>query len=480
MDYTLAEYNAEKFESLSAKGAAEKLVNNMGYPKELLDVEYDHTYFIRGLVVDKARGNIIKLDRHKYCKRALHGFKMLSKEERSTLYDAATLKGAQYTEPEYAVLDTIFSLPDAFLLCSVISHKDNNPGSITQDYREIYDDVRKAVDMCHRDGYIKSKVAENPKEYIERDERTITMLKRFRKSGRKVFLLTNSLYDYTDTVMKYLYAGSDAPDEEASKWTELFDVIIAGSCKPAFMLDTRRQLYRVDPQNNYCLYNTEDFYTSEFRNKPADYLKSGKTFQGGNFTHLHDLLDVKSGTSVLYVGDHMFSDVLKAKRTLGWRTMLIVPELEHEINTLRHPETVAAGEELDKLRTSRDMLDERIDFLHLKISDEETAESSSGDSAMKLEAIKKESAHLRTEISEKDEVYHKKFHPVWGQLLKTGQQNSRFAAQVESYACLYSSSVANLALLSPEMYYRAMPDIMVHDRLSCNPVHRLLKRRRQE
>lgn len=34
---------------------------------------------------------------------------------------------------------------------------------------------------------------------------------------------------------------------------------------------------------------------------------------------------------LLYVGDHMFADILRSKRTLGWRTCLIVPELEGEM-----------------------------------------------------------------------------------------------------------------------------------------------------
>jgi 5'-nucleotidase len=35
---------------------------------------------------------------------------------------------------------------------------------------------------------------------------------------------------------------------------------------------------------------------------------------------------------VLYVGDHIFGDVLKSKKLRGWRTFLIVPELNDELN----------------------------------------------------------------------------------------------------------------------------------------------------
>ena len=37
------------------------------------------------------------------------------------------------------------------------------------------------------------------------------------------------------------------------------------------------------------------------------------------------------GKDVLYVGDHIFGDIIKSKKQKAWRTMLIVPELNHEL-----------------------------------------------------------------------------------------------------------------------------------------------------
>ena len=34
---------------------------------------------------------------------------------------------------------------------------------------------------------------------------------------------------------------------------------------------------------------------------------------------------------VLYVGDHIFGDILKSKKVRGWRTFLVVPELSKEL-----------------------------------------------------------------------------------------------------------------------------------------------------
>lgn len=43
-----------------------------------------------------------------------------------------------------------------------------------------------------------------------------------------------------------------------------------------------------------------------------------------------DLLDVK-GKDILYVGDHIFGDILKSKKRQGWKTFLVVPELTNEL-----------------------------------------------------------------------------------------------------------------------------------------------------
>jgi hypothetical protein len=42
MDYTLAQYQQPAFDSLAFEGAKRKLVDSLGYPKEVLDLQYDH------------------------------------------------------------------------------------------------------------------------------------------------------------------------------------------------------------------------------------------------------------------------------------------------------------------------------------------------------------------------------------------------------------------------------------------------------
>ncbi|KAG5009950.1 hypothetical protein JHK87_018465 [Glycine soja] len=88
MDYTLAQYIPKTFESLVYQHTFEKLVYDLDYPREM--------------------------DRHKYVKVAYHGFKELSKEEKVGTYEN-TLVHDSFDGPDYTLIDTLFSLAEAYL-----------------------------------------------------------------------------------------------------------------------------------------------------------------------------------------------------------------------------------------------------------------------------------------------------------------------------------------------------------------------------
>ena len=59
-------------------------------------------------------------------------------------------------------------------------------------------------------------------------------------------------------------------------------------------------------------------------------LDGSGVYSGGSSEVISKLIGAK-GRDVLYVGDHIFGDVLKSKKLRGWRTFLIVPELNEEV-----------------------------------------------------------------------------------------------------------------------------------------------------
>ena len=457
MDYTLAQYNVP-FELLAYNGARDKLVDNLGYPDTVKSFEYDSTYFKRGLVIDKKRGNFLKLDRHKYVRSAYHGFDRLDTNARKELYMQSSEKMPTFSEKDFVNMDTLFLLVDAYLFAQLIDLKDKNPELITKSYEEMYKDVRASVDLCHRDGVIKDEVAKNPSAYIVDDPGMVEMLRRHKESGRKVFLVTNSLWDYTNVVMNFLNGNKD-PSNLNLDWLELFDIIVVGSRKPAFLVDPNQALFRVNP-NDDTLSNTEGVDTNA-----KEFLSTGKVFQGGNWRHLLDLLEIESGDNVMYVGDHMYSDVLKAKRTLGWRTCLVIPELDEEIRSLQANQD--DDFELSELRWKRLDLDEDLDAVEMARDQaiKEDAKEEIERLDLLMEELQNESDELDDEIENLLEQLHQHFHPVWGKLFEAGFQQSRFAKQVSQYACLYTSKASNLGLVSPNRWFRVIRDVAPHETL---------------
>ena len=69
------------------------------------------------------------MDRHKYVKVAYHGFKEMSKEDKIATY-GSTLTRDAFDEPDYALIDTLFSLAEAYLFAQLVDFTDKNPGRI--------------------------------------------------------------------------------------------------------------------------------------------------------------------------------------------------------------------------------------------------------------------------------------------------------------------------------------------------------------
>jgi len=284
-------------------------------------------------------------------------------------------------------------------------------------------------------------VALDPFKYIVRDPDMVPTLQAHKRDGKKLFLLTNSEWNYTNVVMNHLWGNG--PDAKDLEWTSLFDVIICFARKPRFFMKPFPQLSRVNPVDG-SLENTTIPATDI-----ASYLAQGKIFNGGCYHDLHSMLNLKSGERLLYVGDHMYSDVLKTKRTIGWRTCLIVPELEHELTVLA--ERAELREEMRILRDEQMALEEEVDCAMLQNRLESAKEAE--------EELDETTATLKAKLNE----FHGSFHHVWGQMFGAGYQDSLFARQIAAYACLYTSKVGNLGSVSPRRHFRTRFEDMPHE-----------------
>ena len=231
MDYTLALYNQARIEELSMRATLHKLVTAKGYPTAIQGLGYDPMLAVRGLVVDRINGNIFKPDRYGFPGRARHGLATIDRSQISELYQRERMR---LSNQRYAWIDSLFALPEAVLYACLVDYFDHNDAPAKPDYTTLWEHIRECIDLAHRDGSIKAIVSVELTDYVERDEGLADTLHKFRSSGKRLFLLTNSAWDYTSQVMSYLLDGVRGG---YPSWRNYFDVIVVSAAKPEFFTD---------------------------------------------------------------------------------------------------------------------------------------------------------------------------------------------------------------------------------------------------
>ncbi len=449
MDYTLAIYRQEEMDRLSIEATAEKLVE-LGYPERLRQMAYRADYPIRGLLIDRKLGNVLKMDRYRYVKKAYHGMRELSREERHKLYHSRPVRvGSE----RYHWVDTLYALSEVAVFAAVI--EDMESAGDVVDPGQLFDDIRRSIDLAHRDGSILNAILLEPDRYITRDPNLPPTIHKLRSAGKRLFLLTNSNAEYTDRIMSYLFAGSL---NGYSSWRSYFDVIVTGAQKPRFFQEDDIPFDPAEPDLE----------------PPERGFERGRIYRGGCLERFRQLAEAQ-GDRVLYVGDHIYGDVLRAKKDTAWRTAMIIQEMDQELRV--HEAVTPLLDRMDALESMSELLHEEVRTRQAalrKIGKEIEQAREQGLAATELaaarvhhkKAIDRIKARLRT-MDEELEILEERidgaFHPFWGSLFKAGPEVSSFGDQVEQYACVYTDRVSNFLHYSPQHYFRSPRDRMPHE-----------------
>lgn len=451
MDYTLAIYHMRRIEQLSYDMTLRLLVEKFGYPEEAGAVRYDPTFVMRGLAVDREHGNLVKMDRFGHVGRVYHGRRPLDREAVHRLYRDEKF---HLSSPRWAWIDTLFALPEASLYAELVELLEARGEPV--DYGKLYDDIREAIDTVHRDGSLKTEIKKDLPAFVFRDPELGPALHKLRSSGKKLFLLTNSLFDYTDAVMRHLLDGQLA---EYPSWRNYFDVIVVGGAKPRFFTE----------QQPFLELDAAGAVVGE-----AARFERGKVYQGGNLQDLERMIGV-GGERALYVGDHIYGDILKSKKTSLWRTCMVVQELEDEIELMEKmlPRIRELGgaerlrarleDELAAQKALLNQLDRRIERGETNGSSTEALQADRTEARRDLERLRIAHREVQGLVVRLEETVERAFNPHWGLLFKEGTENSRFGEQVEDYACLYTSRVSNFLFVSPMHYFRSPRAFMPHE-----------------
>ena len=151
MDYTLALYNQPNLERLSIECTLRKLVDNHGYPEEIRSLSYEQQFAVRGLVVDRTYGNVLKMDRFGQVERVYHGRRLLGPDDIHMLYQTERIR---LSHPRYAWIDTLFALPEAVIYAALVAFFDEREERIK--YTKLWQDIRDSIDEAHRDDSLKA------------------------------------------------------------------------------------------------------------------------------------------------------------------------------------------------------------------------------------------------------------------------------------------------------------------------------------
>lgn len=337
LDYTLVQYQVDNWEAAAYRYAKLKL-EELGFP--VSGLEFTTELIVRGCIVDKVRGNIVKVDRFGYVRRAIHGTRKLSRKEVHDMYGRLTvdLRNTQ----RWSFANTLFSISEGCLYAQLVDKLDD--GTLVTESRPPFNDSRcstyenlwaacaKALFKAHVNSALKADVLADPSHFVLRDADLPATLLDMKASGKRLTLVSNSDWTYARPMMTYIF---DPFLPGGTTWRDLFDVVIVSARKPAFFSESMPLYEIVDEDTGMML--------ERFK------LETGKVYAGGSARMVEKLFACERD-QLLYVGDHIYTDANLVKATMRWRTALVIQELEDEVRALEEGTRALGGPEATLVR----------------------------------------------------------------------------------------------------------------------------------
>lgn len=439
MDYTLIHYRVDAWERRAYEHLRQGLAGQ-GYPVDGL--EFDPDAAIRGLAIDKEKGNLVKANRFGYVKQAAHGTRSMSFEELRREYGRTMVDLA---EPRWEFLNTFFSKSEGCMFAQLVDRLDAQQLPGVLGYADLYRLVKRSLDFAHMEGHLKAEIISDPDSFVDLDPDLPLALADQRAAGKKVLLITNSEWSYTSAMMAYAF---DRFLPDGRTWRDLFDMVFVSARKPAFFT-ARMPVFEIASEDGLL--------------RPALKLQDGGLFLGGDARLVEEHLGL-SGEEILYVGDHLSTDVHVSKAVLRWRTALVVRELEDELKALSQFQE--REHELGMLMAEK----ERLEHLHAHARLGLQRLKGGQRSALSPSRLHEALTDLRASL----DVLDARIGPLaagageignrrWGPLMRAGNEKSLLARQVERYADVYTSRVSNFLHHTPYGYLRSFRGTMPHD-----------------
>ncbi|EDW74236.1 uncharacterized protein Dwil_GK21823 [Drosophila willistoni] len=424
-DYTLACYKPI-LEDLLYNLAREMLVKRFHYPEAILELEYEPNFAVRGLHYDVEKGLLVKLDSFLQLQlgSVYRGRTKVEADEVLHLYHNRLLPIAYVEGPNNSYrhntnskmvqLADLFSVPEMCLLCNVIEYFERN--RIDYNPEIVFHDTRTAMGSCHP--IMHGRVMHDTEKYIERNPKLVKYLEKLQQAGKNLFLVTNSPFSFVNCGMSWLVGPH---------WRDFFDVVIVQARKPKFFTDESRPIRLFDEKTQSHLWDRV------FK------LEKGKIYYEGSVRQLQELKGWR-GHSVLYFGDHPYSDLADVTLKHSWRTGAIISELAHEIKTLNREDFKMSANWLQ-------MLTQLI---------EETQDNESDGAQICLSRWMEERDQLRNKTKN---VFNEQF----GSVFRTYHNPTYFSRRLFRFADIYTSDITNLLKFSTSHTFYPRRGVMPHE-----------------
>jgi HAD superfamily 5'-nucleotidase-like hydrolase len=441
MDYTLVHYRTEEWERCAYSHARARVATR-GWP--VADLEFSHDAFTLGLVVDKELGNVVKANRFGFVKRASHGMRLLGFDEQRKIYSRVLV---DLSDPRWQFMNTLFSLSETCLYAQLVELVDQGRLPAGVGYEEVFRAVRTSLDAAHLEGALKDEISSAPDRFVVPDEELPLALLDLKQAGKKLLIITNSEWGFVEAMMSYAF-DRFLP---GGSWRQLFELVIVGARKPDFF------------SGNAPIFEVVDD-TGLLRPNIGP-LRTGGAYLGGNARLVEELVGVP-GEDILYVGDHVFADVHVTKSMLRWRTALVVRELEAELAAL--DSFRGKQVELDRAMGEKEALECAHDELRVQL---QRHDAGYGPAVLAAPTqIRRRMQELRRKIEALDDRVGPLSREAaelgnrrWGPILRAGNDKSHLARQIERYADVYTSRVANFLHATPFAYLRSPRGSLPHD-----------------
>ncbi|XP_063708090.1 5'-nucleotidase domain-containing protein 1 [Culicoides brevitarsis] len=325
LDNTLVQYKIQEMVKMEYETLVKFLIETKNYPKCLQDpIDYD--FLQKGLILDFAKGNILKLDGAGRIVRASHGTKFMSEDEIEAVYpERRWIVTDEYVanpletwngplaEKMRALLD-YFDMSASLIFGRMVDYIDAVRASGEKcDFElwpDILDGLRTMYDRenfrLNKGGYFPEMKA-NPEKYIHKASADLLKWLQEVSDKKTTFLITGSHVNF---------ANLTATQALGPDWRKYFNFIGCFAKKPGFFTGAK-PFVRLDG----------DLETIALT---PDQLELGPIYSQGNWRDMIQLLARHTGKNqprFLYFGDNIIQDVYTPAKFTKCDTITVCEEM---------------------------------------------------------------------------------------------------------------------------------------------------------